>query len=100
MAEISILIPCRNDEAVLRDTVTRLHEVVTHGSLNVETLVIDDESTDATLTVAEKLIDEFPALHLRVFGRKRRRRGFGGLVRFGMAYATAPYCAILSSDGT
>jgi len=35
-----------------------------------------------------------------VFARKRRRRGFGGLIRFGMAYASGPYCAILSSDGT
>jgi glycosyltransferase involved in cell wall biosynthesis len=99
MAELSILIPTCNDEKSLRTTVDRLHEVVTHNSLNVETLIIDDESTDQTLDTAGSLIDEFPALHIRVFARKRRRRGFGGMVRFGMTYAAGPYCAIVSSDG-
>src|SRR5205085_901855 len=84
---------------VVRGTVEKLHNTVTHDSLNVETLIVDDESTDSTLEVAAKLIDEFAALHIRVFARKRWRRGFGGLIRFGMAYASGPYCAIVSSDG-
>jgi glycosyltransferase involved in cell wall biosynthesis len=99
MAELSILIPCYNDEKVLRGTIERLHHVVTHSSLNVETLMVDDESADGTLAIAQGLIEEFPALHIRVFARKRQRRGFGGLIRFGMAYATGPYCAVVSSDG-
>jgi dolichol-phosphate mannosyltransferase len=99
MPELSILIPCYNDAQILRGTLEKLHEVVTHSSLNVETLIVDDESTDDTVETASRLIDEFPALHLRVFARKRQRRGFGGLIRFGMAYATGPYCAIVSSDG-
>ena len=99
MSELSVLIPCYNDEAVLRGTIDKLHDVVTHSSLNVETLIVDDESTDKTLDVAKELIGDYPALHIRVFARKRRRRGFGGLIRFGMAYASGPYCAIISSDG-
>jgi glycosyltransferase involved in cell wall biosynthesis len=99
MPEVSILIPCFNDEKVLRETVAKLHEMVTHSTLNVETLIIDDESTDGTLNVAKELIGEYPALHIRVFARKRRQRGFGRVIRYGMAYASAPYCAIISSDG-
>jgi dolichol-phosphate mannosyltransferase len=99
MPELSILIPCYNDEKVLRETVSKLHETVTHSTLNVETLIIDDESTDQTLKVAEELIDEYPALHVRVFARRRLRRGFGGVIRYGMAYASGTYCVIISSDG-
>jgi dolichol-phosphate mannosyltransferase len=99
MPELSILIPCHNDEPVLRGTVEKLHEIVTHASLNVETLIVDDESTDGTVELAARLIEEYPALHVRVLVRKRRRRGFGGLIRFGMAYAAGTYCAIVSSDG-
>lgn len=99
MPELSILIPCYNDQQGLRETVTKLHETVTHSMLNVETLIIDDESTDGTLEVAKELIDEFPALHMRVFARKRRQRGFGSVIRYGMAYASGNYCAIISSDG-
>jgi dolichol-phosphate mannosyltransferase len=99
MAELSIIIPTYNDEAVLRRTVEALHDTVTHNSLNVETLIVDDESGDRTLEIAQRLIVDFPALHVRVFSRTRRRRGFGGLIRFGMAYASSPYCVIVSSDG-
>src|SRR3954449_3737741 len=98
MPELSVIIPCHNDEKVLRGTIDKLHDTVTHSSLNVETLLLDDESTDGTLQVAKALMVEYPALHIRVFARKRRRRGFGGLVRFGMAYAAGPYCALVSSD--
>jgi dolichol-phosphate mannosyltransferase len=99
MSELAILLPTYNDEAVLRATVEKLHDTVTHASLNVETLIVDDESTDGTLQLAQQLIEDYPALHIRVFARKRRHRGFGGLVRFGMAYASSPYCVIVSSDG-
>jgi glycosyltransferase involved in cell wall biosynthesis len=98
MPEISILIPCCNDAAVLRTTMSRLHDTVTHSSLNVETLIVDDASTDNTLELANQLQEEYPALHIRVFARKGPR-GFGGLVRFGMAYATGPFCVIVSSNG-
>jgi glycosyltransferase involved in cell wall biosynthesis len=99
MSELSIIIPTYNDEKVLRGAVQKLHDTVTHASLNVETLIVDDESTDQTLDVAQQLIDDYSALHIRVFERKRRRRGFGGLIRFGMAYASSPYCVVVSSDG-
>jgi len=33
MSELSIIIPCYNDAKVLRDTVDKLHDTVTHGFL-------------------------------------------------------------------
>jgi glycosyltransferase involved in cell wall biosynthesis len=97
--ELSIIVPCFNNEDVLSGTVKALNDVVVHHTMNVETLIVDDQSTDATLTVAKHLIRECPALHIRVFERKRRFHAYGSILRFGLAYATGRYCAVVSPDG-
>lgn len=99
MREISVIMPCRNDAEVLRETLAALHRVVTHNSLSVETLVVDDESTDATIQVALAGAVEFAALHIRVLARKHLQPGLGGVLRYGMAFAQGRYCVLLSSDG-
>ncbi len=99
MAELSIIVPCYNDEQVLENSIREIANVVTHSSLSVETLIVDDESTDGTIELARQLMERYPELHMRVLVRKRRRRGFGMLVRYGMAFATGQYCALVSSDG-
>ena len=91
--------PCLDDEAALPAAVERLHDVVVQASLDVELIVLDDESQDRTLHVAASLIELYPALRMRVFHRVRRRRGFGAVVRYGMAHATGRYCALVSADG-
>ena len=97
--ELSILIPCFNDAEVLPDTVRALNDAVGHHSMNVETLIVDDQSEDDTLEVAKGFIEQYPALHVRVFERKRRFHAFGSIVRFGLAYASGRYCAVVSADG-
>ena len=99
MAELSIIIACRNDEETLANAISSLNDVVTHYSLHVETLVIDNESKDNTLQIAQGLMKKYPALHIRVLVRKNRRPGFGCIVRYGLAFANGRYCALVSSDG-
>tara|TARA_Y100000588_G_scaffold252522_1_gene267066 strand:+ start:1229 stop:1963 length:735 start_codon:yes stop_codon:yes gene_type:complete len=99
MPELSILVPCQNDSATLESTLTALNDTVTHASLNVETVIIDNESEDDTLQLAQSLVQSFPALHIRILARKRLHQGFGSVVRYGMAYATGRYCALVSADG-
>ena len=91
--------PCFDEEATLRSAVDQLNAVVTQASLDAELIILDDESQDETLTVATRLIDEYPSLRVRVFHRVRRRRGFGAVARYGMAHATGRYCVFLSADG-
>jgi glycosyltransferase involved in cell wall biosynthesis len=98
LPELSIIVPCLNEEATLHETISQLNDVIAHASLDAEVIVLDDESQDATLRIATTLIDRFPSLHLRVFHRVRRRRGFGAVVRYGMSHATGRYCAFVSAD--
>lgn len=99
MPELSIIMPCLDEEETLPAAVQKLNDVVVQGSLDAELIVLDDESEDGTLRVAAGLIERFPALRMRVFHRVRRRRGFGAIVRYGMAHATGRYCAFASADG-
>lgn len=99
MPELSIVMPCFNEERTLPNAVAQLSAVVTEASLDAELIILDDESEDATLRVAQDLVDAFPSLHIRIFHRVRHRRGFGAVMRFGMAYATGRYCCFVSADG-
>jgi glycosyltransferase involved in cell wall biosynthesis len=99
MFELSVIVPTLNDARRLAATLESLDQVVSQLSLNAEVIVVDDESEDDTLEVAAGLIERHPSLHLRVFRRARQRRGFGQVVRYGMAHATGRFCALVSADG-
>lgn len=99
MPELSVIMPCFDEEPTLRFAVEQLNDVVTQGSLDAELIILDDESGDDTLTVATSLIEEYPSLRIRVFHRVRRRRGFGAVARYGIAHAIGRYCVFVSADG-
>jgi glycosyltransferase involved in cell wall biosynthesis len=87
---------------VLCDTVDRLDGVIAQAMLPTEVLVIDGGSTDDTPAVAAELAGKYPGMHLRVLQRARpqARLGFGTLVRYGLAYSTSRYCALVAADGS
>src|SRR5437764_9061830 len=99
MPELSIIMPCFNEEATLPEALEKLNNVITQASLDAEVIILDDESKDATLSLATTLLETYPALRIRIFHRIRHRRGYGAVVRFGMAYATGRYCCFVSADG-
>src|ERR1044072_7125562 len=98
MPEISVIIPAQNDAQVLPATLEALHRFVTHHSLSVETLVVDEESTDATVATALDAAKDLPALHVRVLVRKHLMPGLGGVVRYANEFAVGRFCVLLSSD--
>ena len=99
MPELSIIMPCFNEEATLPGALEALNNVITQASLDAEVIILDDESSDGTLSLATNLLESFPALRMHIFHRIRHRRGYGAIVRFGMAYATGRYCCFVSADG-
>jgi glycosyltransferase involved in cell wall biosynthesis len=99
MQELSIVVPCRNDAAVLTSTLDTIHQVVTHNSLSVETLIVDDDSSDDTVDVARKAAAAFPALHVRILMRKRLQPGLGGILRYALAYSQGRGAILISADG-
>lgn len=99
MPEISILIPCHNESENLTPLVERLERVCLAGDIDAETIILDDASEDQTIGVAKSLQAKHKTLGIRVVHRFEPRRGYGALIRYGMAHARGRYCLLVTSDG-
>ncbi|MEX2256585.1 MAG: glycosyltransferase family 2 protein [Acidimicrobiia bacterium] len=102
MHELGVIIPTLNDADTLPHTVERLHAVVGQSGIATELVLVDGGSTDATVDVASGLVDDYSLLHGRVLVRARSDEplGYGSMVRYGLAYSTARYCALVAAEGT
>jgi glycosyltransferase involved in cell wall biosynthesis len=99
MLELSIIIPSFNEADNLPLLLEELNQVCVENNLDVEVIVSDDASEDETLKVAVGLQMQYPDLHLRILHRNAPRRGYGAVVRYGLAHATGHFAAILAADG-
>jgi 1,2-diacylglycerol 3-beta-glucosyltransferase len=64
---VSMIVPAKNEEKVIADTVREMMKVVYHnsdGTPNYELMVIDDASTDRTLDILKELQNEYPNLRV------------------------------------
>lgn len=99
MPELSVLIPCLNEAERLPPLIERLEKLFISADLDIETIILDDASTDGTLGVARELRAAHPALNVRIIHRFEPRRGYGALIRYGLACATGRYCLLVAADG-
>lgn len=65
VVQVSVLVPCLNEEANLDELVARCLNVFDSGKLRGEVVLVDDGSTDSTKDVIERLVDSSEG---RVFG--------------------------------
>lgn len=88
-----------NEAENLPPLIARLDWIVKAAGLDVETLVLDDASDDETWQVAQGLEDQYARLRIRVLRRYQPRRGYGAIVRYGLAHAIGRYCVLVAADG-
>ncbi len=96
--EFSIIIPAYNEEKRLGRTLVRIHDYILSrgmGPGDVEIIVVDDGSTDATAHVAQDSLRQIPELRLIQNGRNR---GKGYSVRRGMLEARARIAIFTDAD--
>src|SRR5438045_2596925 len=99
MPELSILIPCLNEAERLPALLERLTKICLDGDLDVETIILDDASDDDTIGVARALQNKYRPLNMRIIHRFQPRRGYGTLIRYGVAHASGRYCLLAAADG-
>jgi len=92
--KLSLVIPCFNEEPTLAKCVERV--LCLHAEdLHLELIVVDDASTDASLTIADALAAEHS--EIRVL-RHERNKGKGASVRTGVCAATGDFVAVQDAD--
>lgn len=93
--DISIIVPCLNEEQNIPILIEKLEAVLNHNNLSAEILVVDDCSDDYTFREAFILQNNNPrvkALH------KGLPRGIGNAIRFGIKHAKGRMGVVVMGD--
>jgi len=94
--DISLVMPCYNEESAIKTTVPELISVFNKDGINIELVLVDNGSTDKT----EEIIDEFVAKGDPVKKIKlEKNQGYGGGILKGLRACTAPIVGYICADG-
>lgn len=91
MKLLSIAIPCYNSEAYMRKCV----ESLLPGGEDVEILLVDDGSTDATGAIADEYEAKYPGIIKAIH---QENGGHGSAVNAGLEHASGLYFKVVDSD--
>lgn len=95
--KLSIVIPAYNEEGCIEETVTHLVHIFEEASIESEILVINDNSTDATEQILQKLEAQYlPVKYLN----NLFPQGFGFAIRYGLENFSGDAVAIVMADGS
>jgi phenylacetate-CoA ligase len=93
--ELTVIVPCLNEEANVPELVTRISEVFRVGNLEGELVLVDDGSSDRTW----ERIEEASARQPFVVGRRHsENRGIAAAWKTGVVAARGRLVAILDAD--
>ncbi len=94
--DLSVVIPCYNEEDVIRNTVIRLAESFSQRNVNLELVVVDNGSTDKTGKIIDQLINEgLPVIKEVV----KVNQGYGYGILRGLEPCRGKFIGFLCADG-
>jgi len=94
---VSLVVPAKNEEAVIEATVRSLWAIdyAEEGRRRFEVIVVDDQSTDTTPAILERLAAELP---LTVVRTPEGSQGKAAALNLGIARARADLIAVFDAD--
>jgi glycosyltransferase involved in cell wall biosynthesis len=95
-ADISLVMPCYNEEFAIKITAPELITAFTRDGIDIELVLVDNGSTDKTEEVIDELIATgYPIKKIRV----DKNQGYGGGILTGLRVCKAPIMGYLCADG-
>ena len=91
---LSIVIPCFNEESTLERCVEAVLAIA-HERLQLEVVIVDDASTDASAEVAQTLVTRHSQVRLQ---RHAVNQGKGAALRTGFREVTGDFVAVQDAD--
>jgi len=95
---LSVIIPCLDEEENVQEVLREVTAVLMDSGIRYEIIVVDDQSSDATLHLAEQWVQLHPNCNVRVIYKELDRRGYGAVVKYGLAFAKGDYAIFVSAD--
>jgi 1,2-diacylglycerol 3-beta-glucosyltransferase len=93
---VSILVPAHNEALVIADTIQNLLDL---DYPDFELLIIDDRSTDETLSVVQSVMDQHQDPRLRVLSRRQEAMaGKSAVLNDGLHETHSPLVAVFDAD--
>jgi cellulose synthase/poly-beta-1,6-N-acetylglucosamine synthase-like glycosyltransferase len=90
---VSIIIPAKNEEAVIKRTIA---SCLSQTYMNIEIVLVCHNCTDGTYSAATQLYDK----RVRSFDYRTKEAGKGIALDFGVEQSRGKYILVLDSDGT
>jgi cellulose synthase/poly-beta-1,6-N-acetylglucosamine synthase-like glycosyltransferase len=95
--EVSIIVPCRNEEDVIEKTLTSIKN---QSYENFEVIVVDDNSSDGTLEVVTKFIDSNGLENFRLLKRKENNSKKAKAVNEALKYSKGEIVVFFDADNS
>lgn len=95
--KISVVIPAHNEESCLYGTVSNIVDTLQQEKIIHEILIVNDNSTDETLTVCQQLSQVFKSVR---YVNNQPPNGFGFAIRRGLAEFEGDAVAIMMADAS
>lgn len=95
--KLSVIIPARDEQGSIAETLSHLLEVTRANSIPCEVVVVDDGSRDATAAGVVRFAADHPEVRLV---ENPGPHGFGFAVRRGLRHATGDALAVMMADGS
>jgi glycosyltransferase involved in cell wall biosynthesis len=92
--ELSVVIPCYNEEQNLQNAVSQATQVMSKMDIPYELIFVNDGSTDKTKEILEKYAKE----HKILFVNKEKNEGWGSGVLEGFKHGSGKYFAFIPAD--
>lgn len=94
---LSIIIPTYNEAERLPETLVALKKFILAQKYEIEVVVVDDGSSDATVTFVKSQLADFPQMRLIA---NAQNQGKGRVVRDGMLAAKGEYRLFMDADNS
>ena len=99
MNELSIIIPCVSSVDMLPQFIDELAICLMSNPSDVDIIVVVNEKAGSIGHVVRHVRKKYPWLRFETLQRTGNPRNYGALVRFGAAYSTSRYIALVSPYG-
>lgn len=95
--EISIIIPCYNEEKSLNAVLKKVCNSLENNKISAEIIVVDDASHDNTLQIAEQFVADDRRFPIKIIS-SNPNKGKGFVIRQGIAEAIGDYVLVQDAD--